>query len=255
MAEKSRIEREILKKLKTGKGFSYNELRGGFLPSSKFAYHLGNLLSRKIIEKTPGKSYCLTDRGMELMSKIEGSTGERANYPIVCAYVLVAKGPGRSRILLKERANQPFLGYLGVVGGKVRFGSEPEGEAGRELLEETGLEAELNLKLITNLVTLNAESGKCVHHAVGFWYLGSNPRGKLIRSQREGKNSFMTVSEMLKKKRIPDLDFIVPAILSGKSPVRFANILHEMRDGKFVKTKVLSDSRKFRRPAFLRKTK
>ncbi|MFH0961057.1 MAG: NUDIX hydrolase [archaeon] len=232
------IETGMLLKFKTGKEFSYNELRGS-TPSSKFAYHLRNLVSQKIVEKQRDV-YRLTDKGMELMGRIEGTTGERKEPPIVGAYVLV-RGPG-GKVLLKLRNAQPFLGYFGMIGGKVEFGKPPEDEARRELLEETGLKADLKLRLITNLITVNTESGRCVHHAIGFWYLGENPKGTLIRNQIEGRNAFLTPSEMLKRKRIPDLDFLVPAILEQARGVRFASIMHEMKDGKFIGMKILSDS-------------
>lgn len=233
------IEKEILLKFKNGKAFSYNALRGD-TPSSRFAYHLRNLVSQKIVEKK-GASYFLADKGLKLIDCIESATGEKSEPPTAGAYVLV-KEPKGERILLKMRNAQPFLGYLGFVGGKIGFGRTPEEEAMRELHEETGLEADLKLRLVTNLITVNSESGRCIHHAIGFWYLGENPRGKLVRSQREGKNAFMTQSEMLKKKRIPDLDFLVPAILSQARGVRFVSIRHEMKDGRFTGMRILSDS-------------
>ena len=57
-----------------------------------------------------------------------------------CTGVLVLD---QGRLLLVERADEPFQGYWDIPGGFLEAGEHPEAGAKRELLEETGLEIEI----------------------------------------------------------------------------------------------------------------
>jgi 8-oxo-dGTP diphosphatase len=56
-----------------------------------------------------------------------------------CVGVLVVE---QGKVLLVERAIEPFLGYWDIPGGFLEAGEHPAAGAAREMLEETGLEIE-----------------------------------------------------------------------------------------------------------------
>jgi 8-oxo-dGTP diphosphatase len=51
--------------------------------------------------------------------------------------------PNKSQVLLVNRANSPYQGYWGLLGGKVKRGENSSYAAVRELREECGLVREL----------------------------------------------------------------------------------------------------------------
>lgn len=65
--------------------------------------------------------------------------------PSITVDCVVFDGP--DRLLLIRRRNPPFAGQFALPGGFVDYGETTEAAAGRELLEETGLQAK-DLRLI-----------------------------------------------------------------------------------------------------------
>jgi len=57
-----------------------------------------------------------------------------------CVGVLVMDD---AKVLLVERADEPFKGYWDIPGGFLEAGEHPEAGAAREMREETGLEIEV----------------------------------------------------------------------------------------------------------------
>lgn len=53
--------------------------------------------------------------------------------------VIIVYSPDERRVLMCQRANDPYKGLLNFVGGKVESGEDPLTAAYRELAEETGI--------------------------------------------------------------------------------------------------------------------
>lgn len=55
---------------------------------------------------------------------------------------------GRREFLCQQRLKQPYYGFWGRLGGKLRWGESFEEAAARELMEETGMTATFTYKTI-----------------------------------------------------------------------------------------------------------
>ncbi len=89
--------------------------------------------------------------------------------PKIAAVTIIARG---EEVLLVRRANQPGYGLWSVPGGYVDRGEVVEEAASREVLEETGLEVD-----VESLVGLFSEAGRPVIVAA---FSGVEKGGKLF---------------------------------------------------------------------------
>jgi len=228
------VRKQILQKFVYNKSLKYNELRGEVM-SNKFNYHLKLLVDEKIVERV-GDRYSLTTNGMRLISALDGVKIVENRRPLVCVFVLAKKG---NKILVNERRKQPFLGFVGIPGGKLDFGKRVPEQAAEELLEETGLTAKkLELKLITNYRTSDEDKKELTHHIIGFFYLATGIKGELKEDDREGRNFFTTPAQTKKMKRYPDFDFASSTILKSKALV-FKEADRYVSDGDFTEIKFI----------------
>lgn len=228
------VRKQILQKFMYNKSMKYNMIREK-VPSNKFNYHLKSLVLEGFIEQKEDK-YTLTPRGMQLISSLDGVKIEENRKPIVCAFVLAYKN---GKILVNERGKQPFLGYIGIPGGKLDFGKRIPEQAAQELIEETGLNAKkFELKLITNYRTFDEDKKEQTHHVIGFFFLATGIGGTLKEEDREGKNMFMTLSQAKKMKRYPDFDFFTKTLLESKTLV-FKEADRYVKNGEFTGIKFL----------------
>jgi ADP-ribose pyrophosphatase YjhB (NUDIX family) len=224
------VRKRILGKFMYNKSMKYNEIREK-VPSNKFSYHLLSLVDEGFVEKKKDK-YNLTPKGTHLISSLDGIKIEENRKPIVCAFIMAQKG---GKILVNERKKQPFLGYLGLPGGKLDFGKTLPEQAAIELLEETGLSADkFELKLITNYRTFDEDKNELSHHVIGFFFLAIGVKGMLKEEDREGKNLFITLKQAKKMKRYPDFDiYYTKEILESKKIV-FKEANRYIKNGEFT---------------------
>jgi ADP-ribose pyrophosphatase YjhB (NUDIX family)/predicted transcriptional regulator len=223
------VRKQILSKFMYNKSMKYNQIREK-VPSNKFNYHLKSLVVEGFVEQKKDM-YSLTPKGTQLISSLDGIKIEENRKPIVCAFVLAQKG---TKILVNERAKQPFMGFIGIPGGKLDFGSLMAEQAALELLEETGLSAKkFELKLITNYRTKDKEKNELTHHVIGFFYLATGISGTLKENDREGKNFFTTLKQAKKMKRYPDFDFFTKTLLESKTLV-FKEADRYVENGEFA---------------------
>jgi len=228
-ADEIDVRKQILGKFMYNKSMKYNQLREK-ISSNKFNYHLKLLLSEGVIEHKED-IYSLSPKGVQLISSLDGIKIEDKRKPIVCAFVMAKKG---EKILVNERGKQPFMGFIGIPGGKLDYGNLLPQQAAQELLEETGISAKkFELKLITNYRTFDEDKKEQTHHVIGFFFLATGLSGTLKEEDREGRNMFITLSQAKKMKRYPDFDFFVKTLLESKTLV-FKEADRFVKDGDFT---------------------
>lgn len=192
--------------------------------SSHFDYHFKKLKEEEY--------YTLTSKGTSIITSLDGVSLKETKKPVVCAFCLVQREDGK--ILMSIRNKQPFLGFLNIPGGKIEYGNFSHQDALRELQEETGLSCDTSLKIISEKITYNVdEENKVEHHIIGYFYLGTNPKGELLTQTREGKNFWMEAENLSHYTRFLDLDYLVPNILTSKE-IKITQIKRYRKEGKFI---------------------
>lgn len=120
---------------------------------------------------------------------------------------------GEREFLFQQRKKNPYYDFWGRVGGKMRWG-ETVIEAGkRELMEETGLTAELEYKLLYHKRDYDKASGELLEDKIFLCVYANECKGELIEQFEGGKNRWMTIEEFHQQpKRFESVDEFIDLI-------------------------------------------
>lgn len=192
------IQQQILEKLAVTDFLQFNQLLIDEIGSEHMNYHLKKLIDIGFVEKFASR-YKLTDIGKDYVSSLDDEAKIVEKQPKVSVLIHgVRQNPQTKEIefLLNRRLTQPYLGKIGRIGGKVRFGETFEQAARRELFEETGLSAE-------NLVLENIyrkmrkrETGDFVQDVIFLIYFTTGFSGKLIEKTEYQENIWVSKREI-----------------------------------------------------------
>lgn len=121
------------------------------------------------------------------------ATEERERRPVLAASVAVWRN---DRVLLVQRRKPPLIGVWSLPGGHVEFG-EPVAEAAvRELMEETGVTADLaGLIDITDVIRAD-DDGTVHHHFALAAYVGIYRSGEAVAGDDAGDVRWATLDEL-----------------------------------------------------------
>jgi 8-oxo-dGTP diphosphatase len=172
----------------------FNELqKASALSSDHFTFYLKQLLDEEYIHKDKTGAYSLTFKGKEFANRFdtEARTVERQPKTAVC--LMIRRDDDKQ--LVQQRLKQPFYGYWGRPTGKIRWGETILDAAARELLEETGLTADLQYESIYHKMDYNQATGELLEDKIFFIVGGTNPCGDLIEEFEGGRNTWMTLEE------------------------------------------------------------
>jgi 8-oxo-dGTP diphosphatase len=118
------------------------------------------------------------------------------------------------RVLLMKRNKEPNLGLWVAPGGKVEADESPYECAARELLEETGLQAqEMHLRGIASVV-MPALTQPCMQ----FLYVVTGFSGRLVADEREGSLRWWSVEEAQQLSMPQSNSVYLPRILDLSTP-------------------------------------
>jgi 8-oxo-dGTP diphosphatase len=204
------IRSEILRKIMHQPGMHFNELWDKATPSNKFAYHLKSMEEDGLIEKQD-ELYYLTGEGKQYVSAIDGKTGSEAKAPLVCVAIVLFD---KDKVLMQQRKKEPFYDFWGFPSGKIQFSQYILEAAKDELMEETGLEAELSIKGLFCSKTFN--DGKQIFNHHIFIVRGAAAKGKLLPKTREGINKWVHIKDIEKLHIFPDIPYLIRAANSER---------------------------------------
>jgi 8-oxo-dGTP diphosphatase len=167
------------------------------LTSDHFSFHINRLVELKLVEKTTKRGhYRLTAKGKEYANRLDTDNNTVERQPKAAVLLAIERHrEGERQILFQQRLKNPYFGYWGLPSGKLRWGETIIEGAARELMEETGLTAQLELKGVYHEHATNAESGELLEDKIFFVVRGSAAQGELIESFEGGANSWLSVEE------------------------------------------------------------
>ena len=175
----------------------FSKLNSLKVPSDQFNFHLKKLIEATLIEKS-GNSYHLTPSGKEFANRFDTQNLVPERQAKVGVLVCCIKNEkGTYRYLVQKRLKQPYFGFYGFFGGKVRWGETIYETAVRELKEETGLKGTIKLVGIKHKMDY-AKDGKLLEDKFFFSFKATKLTGKLIKSFEGGENLWLTEKEIYK---------------------------------------------------------
>ncbi len=129
------IQKQILDELRTNVDVRYARLNTGEIESGHFRYHLEQLISDGYVEQLERGLYRLSLKGQQYVDKLSKNSVNPASMPKLITYTLLRDG---EKVLLQEKAKQPYMGLLNMIGGKLHEGEFAGDAAVREVYEKTG---------------------------------------------------------------------------------------------------------------------
>jgi len=198
------MQNNILKELLFKKTARFSELNTSKVSNDHFTFHLKRLIKEGLVRKNQDGSYVLTIPGKEYANRLDTDAKEVEIEKQAKIGVLVVGIDGfgnKKKYLVQQRLKHPYHGFYGFISGKIKWG-EGVYEAGlRELGEEAGLKAKLNLAGIEHKIDYS-EKGKLLEDKFFYIVKATSLTGQLLESFEGGRNTWLTQKEI---KNLPDL--------------------------------------------------
>ncbi|HSX30444.1 MAG TPA: NUDIX domain-containing protein [Candidatus Saccharimonadales bacterium] len=186
------------------------------LTSNHFSFHMQRLQELGLVEKRADGQYCLTTAGKEYANKLDTDSNTIERQPkISVALVVEREHDGQTQYLCQQRLKNPFYGFWGRLGGKVRWGESLAEAASRELLEETGLTASFKFRALYHKRDYRTETGELLEDKLFCLMYATNVTGKLKADFEGGHNEWLTQAQFEAKPKTFASAVEFPAVIKN----------------------------------------
>ena len=192
-----KILRHLL--LSPSAGFAELQKKTG-LTSDHANFHIKKLVEVGYMQKDGSDKYTLTRIGKEYANRMDTDDNVIEKQPKISVALIVENDEGK--FLAQQRLKQPYYGFWGRPTGKIRWGETMEDAAARELMEETGLTAELSVAGFYHKMDYDRESGDLLEDKIFVLIYGKNHHGELIVDDEGHHNEWLSDDEMATKDKV-----------------------------------------------------
>lgn len=172
------------------------------LTSDHFNFHIKKLVDSHLVTKVD-EGYALTPKGKEYANRMDTDENEIEKQPKVSVALLVERQTGNRReFIVQQRLKQPYFGFYGRLGGKVRWGESFEEAAARELKEETGLDGTFTFSHIFHKRDYRKSDNGLLEDKIFVVMHCTDASGHMMETFEGGKNFWMTEDEFVSQGHI-----------------------------------------------------
>jgi len=192
-----KILRHLL--LSPSAGFAELQKQTG-LTSDHANFHIKKLVDVGYMHKDASDKYTLTRIGKEYANRMDTDDNVIEKQPKISVALIVENDEGK--FLAQQRLKQPYYGFWGRPTGKIRWGETMEEAAARELMEETGLTAELSVAGFYHKMDYDRESGDLLEDKIFVLIYGKNPKGELVADDEGHHNEWLSDEDLAAKDKV-----------------------------------------------------
>lgn len=179
--------------------------RAAGLTSDHTTFHIKQLRHTGLVERVPHEygQYRLTRAGKEYANRMDTDELVIEKQPKLVVDIGIQRDDGT--FLFQQRRKQPYSGYWGFPTGKIRWGETILAAASRELMEETGLQAQLRVVGMHHKMDID-EHDQLLEDKYLILVHGVNPTGTLLEETETHSNHWLTPEQYQQKdKRFGDI--------------------------------------------------
>jgi 8-oxo-dGTP diphosphatase len=170
------------------------------MTSDHFNFHLKQLIEVGYIEKNSDDRYVLTRAGKEYSNRMDTDDNVIEKQPKISVALMIENEKGE--FLAQQRLKQPYYGFWGRPTGKIRWGETMLDAAARELMEETGLTADLSVAGFYHKMDYDKDSAELLEDKIFVLIYGKNSTGKLIVDDEGHHNEWLSNEEIAAKDKV-----------------------------------------------------
>lgn len=164
------------------------------LTSDHANFHIKKLIEVGYVQHVPKTygTYELTRPGKRYANSMDTDAIEIEKQPKLTVDLAIEREDGK--FIVQERRKQPYFGYHGFPTGKIRWGETMVQAGARELMEETGLTADLRVVGIYHKLDYD-QHGELLEDKYMCLIHGTNPQGELVEETESHRNMWMSAEE------------------------------------------------------------